>query len=201
VDDYDAAQYDPPLETLADVQVHDMSDRSDSNLSMVVSDSPLFLFQSIEKLSYFCSFGAYKCHLKSRKMFPELARNESNMMAGSWTPFHQALDGLLTPDGVPALVIEFDEIVCEEVVGVAAAAQRRFRVNLVVEFRTEDVENEMKHRFKEGTERLGDLRWRTFVHVQDAETFRECVEWKCCDTRGMWTALSSSRSLGNGSDG
>ena len=39
----------------------------------------------------------YRCHIKPRAKFRDLAGNDSNIIAGSWL-FHQYFDGLNTED-------------------------------------------------------------------------------------------------------
>ena len=146
-------------------------------------DTPLAKFQSIEDLS---SFGRilkpYCCHIKPKAKFKDLKDNESNQLAASWTPFHQCFDGLNTIDSVtgeqniPLIALNpvMTDTFREEMIG--EPPEKRQRVELDVEYRNEEVAEKVK--LKDGSTKISDTKWRTFVHVKDAKTFCESLKWK-----------------------
>lgn len=103
-----------------------------SSVESVVSLSGHFAqLQSIEKLSVFNLFRPYRCHIKPTR-FKKLESNENNLLAGSWTPFQQAYDGLKTQDvkteqvNIPLLALkplENDSMI-EEMVGIPPTKRR-----------------------------------------------------------------------------
>ena len=133
----------------------------------------------------------YRCHIKPRAKLRDLAGNDSNIIAGSWL-FHQYFDGLNTEDDsglsdIPLIALRPDpeEAPRDELVG--EPPRKRARVSLLVECRSragETVGSLLKH----GSERISDTGdvWKTFIHVPDAKTLCECLQWKYTDTQSIW---------------
>ena len=42
---------------------------------------------------------------------------------------------------------------------------------------------------KDGSTRISDTKWKTYVHVEDAKKFCKYLEWKNKDTRKQWTEV------------
>ena len=180
--DYVAAESESPLQSLADFKAAPASDSSAA--SDVSVGNTLCLFQSLEKPECFRVVNAYKMHLKDRAKFSDLRQTESNILVGSWTPCHQFLDGLNTADNLPQMTVGFLREGDDERVG--NPPQKRSRIDVVIEFRSEAAEREMAGRFKDGSRRVGDLKWESFVHVEDKGIFMECLKWKYNDTKRRW---------------
>jgi hypothetical protein len=105
-----------------------------SNISVVSQTDPLALFQSIEKPECFRTCKAYKMHLKSQSKYSDIADDTNNMLAGSWTPLHQLFDGLNTTEEVPMVAIKPLVKVDFEEVNVGIPPEKRYKVNLEIEF-------------------------------------------------------------------
>eukprot|EP00727_Mastigamoeba_balamuthi_P004979 m51a1_g1448 hypothetical protein (499) ;mRNA; r:146749-149068 len=133
-----------------------------SSLSMkgVSRTDPLATYQSLEKPEKFASLGAYRLHIKDKARFPALANDENNMFAGSWTPFHQAFDHLNSTEPVPLLAIR----------------------------PSPGIETEMAPILKHGTEKIGDLIYRSFVDVKNPDLFKQCLLWKWEWAQKLWEA-------------
>ena len=65
-------------------------------------------------------------------------------------------------------------------------------MELEIEFRSEAAENVMAPLLKDGSERVCERKWKSFVHVLDGRVFRECVEWKYEDTLAKWRELTTT---------
>ena len=149
---------------------------------MASLSDPLAQFQSIETP---CVTTRPYRHIKPKAKFRELANNDSNVLAGSWL-FHQFFDGLSTEDesglsDIPLIALRPDpnKEPRDELVG--EPPRKRARVSLLVECRPqagETVGSLLKH----GSERISENEWKTFIHVPDAKTCCECLQWKYTDT-------------------
>ena len=156
--------------------------------------SSLAQFQSIEVPDSYTD--PYCLHIKPKSKFPLFANNESNKIAASWL-FHQFFDGMKTVDvvsgepAVPLIALKADphEKPKDEVVG--SPPQKRTRVSLLLECRSSDVHARIGASLKIGSERVSDLVWKTFVHVPDAKTFCDCLDWKYKDTHRIWETLDA----------
>ena len=184
---YNPHEADSPLLELADLQSSTTSIDSTVDLR-----SEEFNFQRLEDEQVFlCNNSrAYTMHIKGQARFKDLRSKMYNRLAGSWC-FHQNFDGLHTLDRLPGLAIRarFEPSEdCKEVV----REQERTRVELVVDFRSEDLANTI--RLKHGSERLSELSWGTFVHVQEPKKFRECLEWKHAKTERIWRKAARQQS-------
>lgn len=185
--DYDGDEYEPvtTLEDFTSVQ-----SLSNSSLSVVSCTDPLVQFQTIEKL--IPRLKPYRCHIKPNS---SLRGNENNMILGNWT-FHQYFDGVMTRDesgvpNVPLIAIRPtpNEPLKDEMIG--EPPQKRTRVSLLVECRSKDIAKAFGSTLKDGSERVSDDTWKTFVHVQDAETFCDCLNWKYTATNSKWNEIDS----------
>mmetsp|Transcript_47005 Transcript_47005/g.112936 ORF Transcript_47005/g.112936 Transcript_47005/m.112936 type:complete len:301 (+) Transcript_47005:262-1164(+) len=183
--DYVAKDEESPMGSLADFKAAVSSCPTIS----VGSDNELVQFQCLEKPECFASLDAYRLHIKDKAKFRDLRDNPNNLLAGSWTPFHQHLDGLNTPDNLPQVAVRFEKDQGEELVGNPPSKRRK--VDIVLEFRDSASEEIMAPRLKNGSVKVADQIWRTFVHVLDADKFQECLEWKHQDTRRKWEQFNA----------
>jgi hypothetical protein len=186
--DYHPDSSDSPPLALADLQA------STASVDSIVDlQSEEFAFQRLEDEKSFLALNIrpYIMHLKPQAEFPALRKQSFNRLAATWA-FHQNFDGMHTLDYLPGLAIRAREDSskdCPEVID----GQRRTRVELLVEFRN-DAAAESLH-FKEGSTRVASDAWATFVHVSDAERFRQCLQWKYKQTTKAWR--DADRQLGD----
>eukprot|EP00727_Mastigamoeba_balamuthi_P002444 m51a1_g12197 hypothetical protein (376) ;mRNA; f:45210-46463 len=148
----------------------------------------LLLYQSLERPEKFATFRAYRIRIRDRALYPELASSESNMIAGSWTPFRQAYEGLGTVGDVPLLAIRPSgtggAVLCPN-------GSTRYRVWVDLVFRTHDAEQQVAVGLKQGTVRLADGFYQSFVDVEEPGLFRDCLLWRWNQTQQMWATEDS----------
>ena len=181
---YNAGDSESPVGSLK--EFHGCPSSVDSTVSLSGHFAQL---QSIEDMSTFTLCKPYSCHIKPRR-FKALENDENNKLAASWTPFHQCYDGLKTEDtktghlNLPLLALNpLEDIeIKEEMVG--SPPIKRRRVEIEVEYRSTEVAESIQ--LKEGSTKISDLKWKTFVHVEDPKTLCECLKWKYNDTIKKW---------------
>ena len=155
------------------------SNQGDASLSLQALENPTLIIALRSKW--------YKCHLIS-KQDKEYANNPDNVIYASWL-FHQQLDGLNTVDGV-GVAIKFSHLGdLEEVQLGNGRYEYRQKVNVIVEFRYSDVAMAFSGLLKDGTERISDNEYRSFVFARDGECMRYCLERKYQETMGLWKRL------------
>ena len=150
------------------------------------------VFQSVEVPNLFNAMDS--CHLISHsecKGSP-LDLDPNNRMACT-TELHRALDGTKRsryPPWVRIKVVRVDMHNPVECTGKNNRVHYRFRVDLAIEFMTE--EHRKHHRFcwKNGTRDDGETPVLTSVYVEDHVTFCNGVEWKYKDTTKVWREKS-----------
>lgn len=186
---YVAEDSESPMQSL------DEFDACQSSIFSVVSIStPLAQFQSFEDMDTLRGFNTlrgfkpYICLIKPKAKFDNTKHEEYNKVAASW-PFHQMFDGLNTYDletgenNLPLVAIKpLKTSIREENVG--EPPRKRKRVEVELEYR--DSEFAQKIVLKPGSTRISDVKWKSFVHVDDEKKFCECLEWKNDDTRRKW---------------
>ena len=64
----------------------------------------------------------------------------------------------------------------------------RTRIELEIECFSTNIAKEVGGWLKLGSERISDIKWKTFVHVKNPEPFRSCLEWKYKD---IWLTLNT----------
>jgi hypothetical protein len=163
-----------------------------SSVTSAISNStPLAQLQSIEDMSAFQALKPYICHIKPKGKFDHLKNDPNNKLAASWL-FHQMFDGLNTVDGISGrpnipvvAVVPVPSELKEEMVGEPSV--KRKRVEIELEYRDSALAKCIS--LKDGSTKLSDTRWRTFVHVEDANKFSKYLEWKNEDTRKQWNEV------------
>ena len=192
--DYEGSEFDSPLGTLEEAKSA-MSSLSDTASDVLLS-SPLAQYQSIEKLSRFEMFRPYRCHIISKAKSSNLANEENNQFALTWE-LHQAFDGLNTIDtesgliDIPLIAIKPPAKV-QNVPIVLDSSVKRTQVDIEVECLNTNVAETVGDRLKEGSTRLSGTKWKTMVHVSDAELFCSCLQWKYDDTHKKWDEANVS---------
>jgi len=186
--DYGGSDYDSPIQTLAEFQA--VRSSSCSTISGTISgDDPLAQFQCIERPQQFVVTTPYRCHLKPRSKFKDLEGNLNNQFAMSWQ-FHQFFDGMKTKDDItgkpnlPLFAIKCEADSFKEFVG--DPPTKRSRIELDVVFRSKISAEVCSLGLKNGSTRISDTHWKTFVHVTDPKTFCNCLQWKYEETTRKW---------------
>lgn len=172
--DYEPRESESPCQTLD--QLHPF------RLSVPVTEpvepgAQLAQYQSIDKLVPHIDH--YKCHLKDKAKFKHRQKNESNMVAASWS-FHQMMDGLHTTEGIPLVALSVKAVSEQR----QSAYDNRYAVTLLLEFFYEELATVFSA--KEGARKIDASSWETVVFVRDKVVFEECVKWKLNDTREKW---------------
>lgn len=189
---YDGEDSGSPVGSLEHYKGSHASVSSISELSGASMSAHFGQLQSIEKQEEFTVFrvNPYRCHIKGQRAFPALKNNDSNMLALSWL-FHHYFDGLNVDDEpsgqikVPQIaVLPWSREFIEEMVGIPKV--RRKRVILTIECRTKSIFDILGSRLKNGSEKISDLVWKTFVHVENPDFFCDCLDWKSAKTKKRW---------------
>lgn len=186
---YDATETDSPLLSLAEFEGHISSC---SNLSAISVNDPMFKYQGIEKadIDEFRCFKPYVLHIKPKAKFPTLKNEKNNMIYGSWTPLHQMFDGLNTIDGIPLVAIKpimqdsFESKMFED-----PMVQKLYKVNIELEFRNTMNASLMGCRLKDGSTKMTETVWRSFIYVENPKLYCSNLQWKWEDTKEKWQTL------------
>ena len=157
-------------------------------------------YQCIEKPQKFSATCTrpYRCHLKPKLTFKDLSDDPNNQLAASWL-FRQYLHGLHTEDitgkkNVPqlAMSVKFgDGNYCSDESTVCELPTKHTKVTLILEFHSSEVASFMDQRLKDGSRKLSDTQWETFIFVMDPEIFHECLLWRYEDTKRKWSEVDS----------
>lgn len=178
------------------LSLNDVLSNGDSQVS--VAHDPSYALQSLENVSAVSSIGSkwYKCHLVSRKEKDKsIADHKDNVIYESWT-FHQLFDGLNTTDGIGVLV-QFDRFASplnEQVLVASGKYETRQKLFVIVVFRTADIATIMGAYLKDGTEKLDECRFRSFLYARDADKMKEFLNMKYEASLKLWLSSSSSSS-------
>ena len=177
--DYHPQDFESPCQSLD--QLHSY------RLSVPVTEpveptTDLARYQSIDKP--FPHIAHYKCHLKDKAMFKKFQNDENNMVAASWM-FHQQLDGLNVPEGIPLVALSVSEVSEDRV----ADHGNRYRVVLRLTFYYQELATVFAA--MNGAQKVANDAWTSVVYVTDKAIFQECIEWKLQDTNKKWAAHKS----------
>jgi hypothetical protein len=183
---YDVGDSESPVQSLEEF------DACKSSVTSAISNNtPLAQLQSIEDMSAFQALKPYICHIKPKAKFDHLKNDPNNRLAASW-PFHQMFDGLNTVDSISGhpnipmvAVVPVPSEMKEEMVGEPSV--KRKRVEIELEYRESALAKCIT--LKDGSTKMSDTRWKTFVHVEDASKFCKYLEWKNEDTRKQWNEV------------
>ena len=158
---------------------------SDSCSVISLSHDPSLTLQALEDVHVVTNLGSkwYKCHLISAKN-KEYAKDPDNVIYASWG-FHQQLDGLNTVNGI-GVAVHFEKVLCEEEVALCDKYERRYKLEVVVEFRNSDLAYTFGHFLKDGTERLNETSFLSFLYARDAERMKLCLDAKYEETKRLW---------------
>ncbi len=176
----------PPFLTLNDL----LSSHSESVLSN--NGDPERALQSLEDLTKFPNLKCYKCHIISRKV-EEYKDNPDNRIYSSWI-FHQYFDGLDTESNYPELAVKFESVSGQEDVPIGNDFARRWKINVIVVFRDEELAKFMSSLFKVGTQQIQDnpLRYQSFLYARNANDMQYFLEHKYNETTKLWENWAES---------
>ncbi|EGZ27517.1 hypothetical protein PHYSODRAFT_284109 [Phytophthora sojae] len=166
-----------------------------SSISLTTSVSNLdpstdeFRFQRIEDEKFFLPYGkAESCHLVSRKQsrdhkreFAKYDRDSNNRLALS-REMHGWFDGMSIE--VPIVNMLPGSVEENQSIG------NRRKVEVFVKVLDAQCTDRVFSRLKGGSTRTDDpLMMKTFVHVEDPETFCLCMRWKHDDNAERWRSF------------
>jgi hypothetical protein len=145
----------------------------------------------IENLNnpYLYKLQVYNCHLKSKKVYPESENDVNNVFKFSWS-LHQRFDGLNTYNQhlVPQIAIKFVKKDCSESVPITPEySLMKDKVIIAIESPDLDILNAVHSTLKPGS--IMDQSTNsiiTFVHVQNADRFKENLTVKYEETKYIW---------------
>ncbi len=176
--DYDKSENnESPIMSLNDI----MSNES----TITVYTNSETLLKTFETEEVVASFDTkwYKCHLipNSCRMYRnDPNRNHyDNFIWASWN-FHQLFDALHTVNSGLGVVLRFvrSNPVAEEVLVAPNRYESRYRVFISVEFKNAKVASSFGSYFKDGTKRLTDTQYETFIYVKDVDVVQDCLRKK-----------------------
>lgn len=169
---------DSPNMSLNDILSHSYSVIS-------ISHDPSLALQALEGVHAVANIGSkwYKCHLISAKN-KEYEKDPDNVIYASWG-FHQHFDGLNTVNGI-GVAVHFEKVLCEEEVALYGKYERRHKLEVVVEFRDADLAYTFEHLLKDGTKRLNETSFLSFLYARDAERMKLCLDAKYEETKRLW---------------
>ncbi|KAL1511533.1 hypothetical protein AB1Y20_006328 [Prymnesium parvum] len=131
----------------------------------------------------------YRLHLKNKGPSyghdPALAKDENNMVAGSWE-FHQFLDGLDMESNMPVIALRPDGVGNE----IEENGRKRRKVTVSIECHNEEIAAIMNFRLKAGSKKLDSLTYSTDVYVTHPHIFNECLQWKYDQTKKQWQDIN-----------
>ncbi|DAZ93659.1 TPA: hypothetical protein N0F65_012867 [Lagenidium giganteum] len=176
---YDPQESESPQDTMSSISLT-------SSVSILDASTDEFRYQRIEHERYFLPYGnAESCHLVSRKQsrdhkreFAKYDRDTNNRLALS-----REMDGFY--DG-----LSYDVPIVNMIPGSVEQNRsigNRYKVEVFVKVLDAQCKDRVFSRLKEGATQTDDpLVMKTFVHVEDPETFCFCMRWKHDDNDECW---------------
>ncbi|ACH46890.1 unknown [Feldmannia species virus] len=187
--DYVEEETDSPPDSRARKRSRESAESLTSFVTEILDPkSELCVYQSVEAQGYSQKDG---CHLLAHcecKGTP-MDSDPSNRLACS-TQLHRALDGTSKRHPPWARVkvkgVDINPVLCE---GVGVKQHNRYRVDLYIDFMSEEHRRNHGFYWKDGSRDDGESPVETFVYVKDYDVFTNCVEWKYKHTTAIWAAL------------
>jgi hypothetical protein len=157
---------------------------SNESSTVTIYSSSETLLKTLEKEEVVVAFGTkwYKCHLipNNCKMFKnDPNRNhDDNFIYSSWN-FHQLFDALHVTHGLGVVLRYVDyNPVAEEVLVAPNRFEYRYRVNISLEFKSASVASTFGTFFKDGTQRLTDTKYVSFLFAKNVDVIQDCLRKK-----------------------
>jgi hypothetical protein len=181
-DDYKFEDSDSPSNTWDDVK---------SPTEIEVTQDPLLQMRSLENLNLMPPGDTlYKCRIAPEAFFPEYKKDGDNILFGS-NLFHKYFDGdgKRKPNGAdfdwgtkPKFKLEFDSQGPEQIY----LGTRYFLIRVLVTFQDPIMARVMEGRWREGTESIGDLQFRSFFYTSNLENCIKFIAIKKSETELRW---------------
>jgi hypothetical protein len=173
------------------INIADYLSEVGSEVSTSTLSNPETQYLMIENLNnpYLYKLQVYNCHLKSKKVYPESENDVNNVFKFSWS-LHQRFDGLNTYNQhlVPQIAIKFVKKDCSESVPITPEySLMKDKVIIAIESPDLDILNAVHSTLKPGS--IMDQSTNsiiTFVHVQNADRFKENLTVKYEETKYIW---------------
>ena len=161
-----------------EMSLNDVLSTSISVSQVTIGNSIAYTLQAVEEENMVRQYDSkwYKCHLISAKD-KKYEKNPDNIIYASHT-FHQLLDGINTSEGV-GVVIKFSELGDKgEVLVDDNKREVRQKVIVFIEFRDKDIATSFAPLLKNGSIRIDDYRYQSFLYARNGETMKYCLETK-----------------------
>lgn len=159
-----------------------LNDMMSTETTVTIYSNTEILLKTFEKEDVVAAFTTkwYRCHMipDKSKLFQDdpLRNNEDNFIYASWN-VHQLFDGLNTTSRGVGVVLRFVSASPEgeEVLVTPYRYERRFRVEISLQFKDARVASTFGPYWKDGTERVDDLTYKSFLYVKNVENVKECL--------------------------
>lgn len=189
-------QYEPnasglPYVTLADMAADSIPTTSESE---VAAQTPLFLYQSLESSAVAEAIGLHKAYIKAKAECDESEKEDENNVLALSPNMHKVFVGdeyrgrKSMVEVEPSIAIRGGTVSSEEVM--AGTAQKRQKVELLIECIGPDVFKAVKLLLKDGTTDDGDRLLRCSVYVENPEVFKAHLDWRYKRVKAIWGQMS-----------
>lgn len=168
-----------------ETHIMSLNDIMSNESTITVYTNTETLLKTLEAEEIVASFDKkwYKCHFIPNDC--KLYRNDpnrnhdDNFIWGSRN-FHQLFDGLHTVNSGVGVVLRFvrSNPNGEEVLVAPNRYESRYCVFISVEFKNAKVAASFASYFKDGTKRLTDTKYETFIYVKDVNVVQDCLRKK-----------------------
>jgi hypothetical protein len=172
--------YEPVIRTCADMQrLYRLDYNTNDNPLSPVYTIPDVVLESVllndeQKLQMFekrvsmnCEIRAYRCPIASVKNYKIHENNVDNIVYASWL-FHQYFDGLMTA-GIPCLLVRVVKMYTPTTFQIDGCTVKRQRIEVLMDFTTDDGLNEILPTLNEGCELRGPKQLQTYIYASNAE--------------------------------
>lgn len=171
------------------MSLNDLKLNSDKTTVLDFASDPSRALQSLENPNALIALKLYRCHLipKTVKKYKD---DPDNVIYGTWV-FHQYFDGLNTEGEheYPQLAVQFERAEERAEVDVGNGHfEWRQKIWVIIHFEDEDICTFMQSFLKPGSEKLDNLKWRSFLYVCNEETFKFFLQKKFDATKALWDA-------------
>jgi hypothetical protein len=92
---------------------------------------------------------------------------------------------LNTINGI-GVAIQFQKVLCAEEVALNGKYERRYKLEVVVEFRDSDLACTYQYLLKDGTKRINETSFLSFLYARDAERMKYFLNTKYDETKKLW---------------
>jgi hypothetical protein len=122
------------------------------------------------------------CHLASQTKFPELKSHPDNVIYGS-RDFHDYFDGMAIESKCPELAVEY---LSHDERPTLMSGFQLYKFYVRIKFRRVEVANCMLNYFKDGTQRVNELEFTSFLFMTDPVSAQRFLAIKLTETMKKW---------------